>query len=422
MQSRASANFSAASSTRAAQPTSLPVRRVRTSTQDLNARFPGAREIGWPHLSTEPLLRAGRRTFWAPGRVNLIGEHTDYSGGLVLPAAINLGITISGVAATAIDLESDVHSQRAELAGDGSSRSAPTGWGRYIAAVAHELDLLGRPAIGFAGTVTSTLPSGAGLSSSAALEVATALALCGVADFELDPLEQARACQRAEVRAVGVPCGIMDQAASMLGKENCAVLLDCSTLGYHLLPLPEGIALVVVDSGVRHVHEFSGYAERRRELEDAVTVLNGRRPVDIDVEEAQRLADLGGLDDLHSRRLRHVVTENERVRELAGVLRATGPIDRTELARIFFEGHVSQRDDFEVSTPELDWLVDYAYRAGAVAARMTGGGFGGSMLALVDKSDTESFGENVSESYRDRFARSATVRICFPAPGAAELT
>jgi galactokinase len=364
----------------------------------------------------------GQRTFWAPGRVNLIGEHTDYSGGLVLPAAIDLGITISGIRATEIELSSDRDGQQVKLAADGSSRLVPIGWARYVAAVAHELDLLGRPAIGFAGIVTSTLPSGAGLSSSAALEVATALALCGVSDFELEPLELARVCQRAELRAVGVPCGIMDQAASVLGQENCAIYLDCSTLEHQLVPLPDGLALVVVDSCVRHQHEFSGYADRRRELEDAVAVLDGRRPADIRLAESQRLAEQGGLDDLHWRRLRHVVTENQRVRELVDALHANGPVDRTELARIFLEGHVSQRDDYEASTPELDWLVEFAYDAGAVAARMTGGGFGGSMLALVDESDGQSFGDEVTRGYRGRFATDAAVLICAAAAGAAELT
>jgi galactokinase len=364
----------------------------------------------------------GLRTFWAPGRVNLIGEHTDYSGGLVLPAAIDLGITISGIAASEIHLASDQDGQRVELAADGSSRRAPTGWARYVAAVAHELDLLGRPAIGFAGSVHSNLPSGAGLSSSAALEVAIALALCGVSEFELESVEFALACQRAELRAVGVPCGIMDQAASLFGRENCAVYLNCSTLEHELVPLPDGLALVVVDSGLSHAHEFSGYARRRRELETALVVLDGRRPADIGVEEAQRLAEQGGLDDLHWRRLRHVVTENQRVRELADALRAGRQVNRTELARIFLEGHVSQRDDYETSTPELDWLVEFAYDAGVVAARMTGGGFGGSMLALVDDSFAHSFGDEVSEGYRRRFAADATVLICVAAAGAAELT
>jgi galactokinase len=151
-------------------------------------------------------------------------------------------------------------------------------------------------------------------------------------------------------------------------------------------------------------------------------VLDGRRPADIGVEEAQRLAEQGGLDDLHWRRLRHVVTENQRVRELADALRAGRQVNRTELARIFLEGHVSQRDDYETSTPELDWLVEFAYDAGVVAARMTGGGFGGSMLALVDDSFAHSFGDEVSEGYRRRFAADATVLICVAAAGAAELT
>jgi galactokinase len=361
------------------------------------------------------------RTFWAPGRVNLIGEHTDYSDGLVFPAAIDLGITITGAAAERIELLSDFTEERVDVAADGSSAAAPAGWGRYVAAVACELDLLGRPAVGFAGAVSSTLPTGAGLSSSAALEVAVATALCAVSGFELGALELAAACRRAELRAVGVPCGIMDQAASVLGAEGCAIYLDCGTLEHEAVRLPGDLALVVVDSGVRHEHEHSGYAERRRELEEALVVLGGRRPAAVGLAEAQQLAEAGGLDDLHWRRLRHVVTENERVRELAATLRADGPVDRAELGRIFLEGHRSQRDDYAISTPELDWLVELAYEAGAVAARMTGGGFGGSMLALVEQSGSGAFGEHVSQGYAQRFGTEAAVRICLAADGAGEL-
>jgi galactokinase len=363
------------------------------------------------------------RSFWAPGRVNLIGEHTDYSDGLVLPAAIDLGVVVSGVAADTIVLRSDFAGGRVEVAADGSSMRPTEGWTRYVAAVAHELDRCGRPPVGFAGAISSTLPSGAGLSSSAALEVAVAVALCSAADWhELSPLELAAACRRAEQRAVGVPCGIMDQAVAVLGREGCAVLLDCGTLEFETVALPGGLALVVIDSGVSHNHQHSGYAERRRELEEALVVLDGRRPADVGLDEAERLADARGLDDLHRRRLRHVVSENERVRAAARVLRAPGPVDRAALGTIFLEGHASQRDDYETSTPELDLLVELAYEYGAAAARMTGGGFGGSVVALVASGHAEDFGETVSERYRLRFEREPAVRICAAADGARELS
>src|SRR5712691_1565285 len=185
--------------------------------------------------------------FRAPGRVNLIGEHVDYVGGRVLPVAIDRFVTVSGEPADAILLDSQGFG-RVELAADGSGDVE--GWGRYLAAVAIELAALGRPPVGFAGRIESDLPSGAGLGSSAALEVSVARALCAVADFELEALALARACQRAEERAVGVRCGIMDQAVSVLGREGHALLLDCATLGYQLIPLPTDLELLVLDSGI----------------------------------------------------------------------------------------------------------------------------------------------------------------------------
>ena len=313
------------------------------------------------------------RTFVAPGRVNLIGEHTDYAGGLVLPAAIDLAVRIQGGAAERIRLESEQFPAVVDLDPRGGEGE---GWGRFAAAVASELDALGRAPVGFAGRVTSTLPVGAGLSSSAALEVAIGMALCAVADFAIEPLALAEVAQRAEHRAVGVPCGIMDQAASVLGEEGHAILLDTGTLEHRAVPLPPEVTLVIVDSGVRHVLADSGYADRRRELEQALT------------------AD-GELEPQLARRLRHLRTENERVRDVVACLDRG---DAAGLGALFRAGHESLRDDFEVSTPELDRLVDRAYEAGAVAARMTGGGFGGSIVALVESGRAEAFATRVAQA------------------------
>jgi galactokinase len=274
----------------------------------------------------------------APGRVNLIGEHTDYSGGLVLPVAIQLGITLTFERAERVELD------------------APGGE-RYAKAVEDELAELGRPDVGLAGRVDADLPQGAGLGSSGAFEVAVGLALCEVAGFELEPLELALACQRAERRAVGVPAGILDQAASLLGRAGSALLLDCGSLEHRFVPLPQDVAILVLDSGERHAHEGSGYADRRRELESG-----------------------------DPRRVRHVETENDRVRATVealerGEVGALGPI--------FAASQASLRDDYEVSTPTLDALVDTALAAGAFAARMTGGGFGGSVVALAKPSRAE---------------------------------
>jgi galactokinase len=272
----------------------------------------------------------------APGRVNLMGEHTDHSGGLVLPVAIQLGITLAFEPAPTIEL---------------TSRDGAAGWERYIAAVAHELDALGRPPVGIAGRLEADLPQGAGLGSSGALEVAVALALCEAAAFRLEPLQLASACRRAEQRAVGVPSGILDQAASLLGRAGSALLLDCGSFEHRWVPLPDDVAILVLDSGERHVHEGSGYADRRRELEA------GDR-----------------------RRLRHVESENERVSETVAALEDG---DVGALGSLFAASHASLRDDYEVSTPTLDALVAAALEAGAFAARLTGGGFGGSIVALA---------------------------------------
>lgn len=269
---------------------------------------------------------------WAPGRINLVGEHTDYAGGLVLPAAIQLGISLH-VRAT---------SDRLELA-------QPS---RYADAVWAELAELGRPPVGIVAEVESTLPTGVGLSSSAAFEVAVALALCAAADFELPAVELALACQRAELRAVGVPCGILDQAACLLGEEGHAILLDCATLEHRAVPVPAGAVFVVVDSGAPRALAATGYAQRRAEL-------------------------AAGME----KRVRHVETENARVLELVDAL-ARG--DLAHAGRVMTASHASLRDDYEVSTPELDRVVEDALAAGAYGARLVGGGFGGSVLALTD--------------------------------------
>jgi galactokinase len=280
---------------------------------------------------------------WAPGRVNLIGEHTDYAAGLVLPIAIQLGIRITFERADGLELD------------------APGGE-RFAAAIWAELAAFGRPDIGIAGAVASDLPQGVGLGSSGAFEVAVALALCRAADFELDARELVDACRRAEERAAGVPCGILDQAASLLARAGHALFLDCGSFDHRHVLLPDGLAVLVVDSGERRRLESTGYAERRRELEAGVAA-----------------------------RVRHVESENERVR---AAVESCERDDVAALGPIFAESHRSLRDDYEVSTPALDRLVELALGAGAIGARLTGGGFGGSIVALADRAHAEdSLGE-----------------------------
>ena len=327
-------------------------------------------------------------TFWAPGRVNLIGEHTDYSGGLVLPVAIQLGITLTVEPAERIALVSE--GDRVDLAANGSGEAY--GWGRYVAAVARELDALGRPAVGIEGGVEADLPRGAGLGASGALEIVLALALCSVADFEPEPFDLVLACQRAEQLAVGVPSGILDQAASLLGRAGHALLLDCSTLDHRWVALPKKLAILVVDSGERHTLEASGYAQRRRELEAG-----------------------------DPRRVRHVANENRRVRATVAALERD---DLPALGALFAESHASLRDDFEVSTSTLDELVDAAVAAGAVGARLTGGGFGGSIVALAERDNADRVLEGIlqregAQGWVIRSADGATRRRTDSPPGRA---
>jgi galactokinase len=346
---------------------------------------------------------------WAPGRVNLTGEHTDYSGGLVLPVAIQLGVWIEVRArAGEIVLSSLLAGAADPIAADGSGPLAGS-WARYPQAVAAELHALGRPPVGLEGVVHSTLPTGTGLSSSAALEVAVGLALCEVAGFALEPLELALACQRAELRAVGVPCGILDQAACLLGRPDAAVLLDCGTLVHRLIAVPAGAALAILDSGVERSLETTAYAERRAELEGALRSVGAERSTTV------ATSDLEGLDGVPLRRLRHVVTENERVLRFAEALELG---DLAGAGRLLLASHASLRDDYEVSVDATDLLVELAVSAGAYGARILGGGFGGSVLALVDTDGAEAVALSVMREYRARTGRDERATIAHASRGA----
>lgn len=354
-------------------------------------------------------------SFHAPGRANLIGEHTDHTDGLVLPVAIDRGLTLRAtLGGDRIRLDSDGATEVVDVAADGSE-VPPQGFGRFVAAVAAELSEAGRRPVGMVGSLLSDLPQGAGLSSSAALEVVVAIALLAAdGDLQVAPLDLAALCRRAEHRAVGVPSGLMDQAASILGRADHAVLLDCGTLEHELVPVPGDHALLIMDSGVRRKLESSGYARRTGELGEALHVLAGRRPAEVAPEELDAL--LGELDDIPARRLRHVVTENARVRETVEALRA-GDLDA--VGRLFAASHASLRDDFEVSIPQLDHLADLAVEAGAAAARMTGGGFGGAAIALVPAAQTDAVREQVVAGYRGRFPDDpVAIHTCRAADGA----
>ncbi len=309
----------------------------------------------------------------APGRVNLIGDHTDYTGGYAMPAAVDRETVVElDPEGASVHLTSDCEPQPATVpldVADGDVAGLQPPWARYVGGVVAEV----RPALGGVGTVRTTLPVGAGLSSSAALEVAVALAL----GFTGAPLELARACQRAEHRASGVPTGVMDQLASASGRAGHALLIDCSSYAVTPVLLPEHAALVVAHSGRPRTLVGSPYAERRAQCEAAAALVGPLRD-----------ASLGGVnrldDDLLRRRARHVVTENARVLAFADALAGD---DLAAAGRLMVESHASLRDDFEVSTPELDGLVARFLAApGVYGARLTGAGFGGCVVALVDRS------------------------------------
>ena len=306
----------------------------------------------------------------APGRVNLIGDHTDYTGGLVLPMAIDRWTTVRGERfGDVVALRSEHEPLDVEVPLDVVD---PAGvdppWGRYVAGVVAEA----RPPFGLSGRVASTVPVGAGLSSSAALEVAVALAL-GV---EGSPLAIAGLCQRAEQRASGVPCGIMDQLASVAGVEGAALLIDCHTLDVRSVPLPPTTEaeVVVVHSGVTRSLAGSAYAERARQCANAERIIGRLRAATLD--DVERISH-----PIVRARARHVITENERVGRFAAALVA-GDLDAA--GALMLASHASLRDDFEVSTPELDDLVARLSAVpGVFGARLTGAGFGGCVVALA---------------------------------------
>jgi galactokinase len=354
---------------------------------------------------------AAIRLIRSPGRVNLIGEHTDYNLGFVLPAAIDREIRIAAIPTDdrRVDLTRlDTADRRSfdldgEPGGDGS-------WMDYVAGVAWALADAGHMIPGLHGVIATTLPSGAGLSSSAALELASAWAILGDAAPDVEPLQLARICQRAENEFVGVRSGLMDQFSAACGVAGSALFLDCRSLDWRAVRLPPDVALVVIDSGSPRRLGASEYNERRAQCETAVAAL---RAVDSSIEslrdlDARSLAEgLDRLDPIVARRARHVVEENDRVIDAVAAL-AAGNL--AEVGRLFAASHASLRDLFEVSSPELDALVEIATSVdGVIAARMTGAGFGGCTINLVRPDAIRTLELAIDREYPARTARSATV-------------
>jgi galactokinase len=363
----------------------------------------------------------GPASVWhAPGRVNFIGEHTDYNDGFVLPFALGRGIRAAAGPRDDDILElwsRQAPEQPAQVRLESLRPGSVPGWAAYPAGVAWALREAGHDVGGARLAFDSDLAPGAGLSSSAALECATGVALAGLYGIEVARPELARLAQRAENDFAGVPCGIMDQSASMLCEQGHALLLDCRSLATEQVPLrvaEAGLELLVIDTRAEHELGAGGYSDRRRACEQAAKLLGVPA-----LRDVGSVAELDRLDDpVLRRRARHVVTEDARVQAAAGLLRA-GRV--AETGPLLTESHRSLRDDFEVSWPEADATVEAALGAGAAGARMTGGGFGGSVIALVPAGRRD----EVVTAVRAKFGRRAwtepTVVPATPEAGARRL-
>ncbi|HEX6468149.1 MAG TPA: galactokinase [Streptosporangiaceae bacterium] len=355
----------------------------------------------------------------APGRVNLIGEHTDYNDGFVLPFALAQGVTVRGTARAdgVIEARSAQAPDRPLSVRIGESRpgSVP-GWGGYVAGVAWALREAGHEVGGASLEIDSDLPQGAGLSSSAALECAVALALCDLYGVDVARPELARIAQRAENDFVGMPCGIMDQSAALLCTEGHALLLDCRSGLSAQVPLAlDGLAVLVIDTRAAHKLVEGEYAARRAACEEAAAALGVPALRDItDLDGA--LARLG--DPVLRRRVRHVVTENHRVEAAVGLLRV-GAV--AGVGALLTASHLSLRDQFEISWPEADVAVETAIRAGAHGGRMIGGGFGGSAIALTPADRLVAVRDAITAAYTARDWPAPAFLVATPSPAARRL-
>lgn len=348
----------------------------------------------------------------APGRVNLIGEHTDYNDGFVLPAAIDRELWIA--LRPRPDPEVQAHSLDFGPGGFSLEGLSPgeDGWIEYVKGVAWVLQEAGHRLSGWEGVLGGDIPIGAGLSSSAAVEMAVLRAFTAVSDLPWEPKVAARLGQRVENEWISVNSGIMDQLVVGLGRGGHALLIDCRSLDVEPVPLPTGVTLVVLDTGTRRGLVGSAYNERRQQCEAAATACGAPALRDVD---AAMLETAENLEPTALRRARHVVTENERTLDAADALRA-GDMER--LGRLMDGSHVSLRNDFEVSTEALDVIVDLARgQPGCLGARMTGAGFGGCAIALVEESRALELARRVSELYRDALGLPADTYLCRAADG-----
>ena len=375
-----------------------------------------------------------------PGRVNLIGDHTDYNGGFVMPMAINREVRIAfrssenscvemlslQVGGAGRDKGQGDAPERVKIDLSAIDRERMPAWARYVLGVAAILQDEGHDLCGWQGVIHSNVPIGGGLSSSAALEVAAAMAFCSVSGLQINREKLARICRRAENEFVGISCGIMDQFIGLMGRKDHALFLDCSTLACEHIPFPtERAKTVVCDTGVKHDLKDSPYGDRRLECARAFKLLQrfageeaGKKMPETyrDISVNQFKAYAPDLSEMLRKRARHVVYENARV------LHATQALQREDLitfGTLMDASHESLRMDFEVSCHELDALVASAReQKGVFGSRMTGGGFGGCVVSLVEGAHVDAFVKAISEGYEERVGRSAEIYVCDPSGGA----
>ncbi|HZU22788.1 MAG TPA: galactokinase [Terriglobales bacterium] len=370
----------------------------------------------------EVRFKSQPRIFRAPGRVNLIGEHTDYNDGWVMPAAIEFG-TWAAVAPRSdgtLHIVSLNFNEERVVSPEGAERRGD--WSDYVSGVAV---MLRRAGLGTADAnlvLWGDVPLGAGLSSSASVEISAGLALVAAGGQQLSRRELARLCQRAENDFVGARCGIMDQFISSHGRAGHALLLDCRSLEYELIPLPADVAIVIANSMVKHELAAGEYNARRAECEEGVLILQRSLPGiralrDVSLQQLEQ--HRGDLPPKIYRRCRHVVSENARVLEFARALKA-GELRRA--GELMAESHASLRDDYEVSCRELDLLVSFASEAGAIGSRMTGGGFGGCVVNLVAQADAERFQSELARNYEQATGMKPELYRTRAADGAHEVT
>ena len=361
------------------------------------------------------------KIFRAPGRVNLIGEHTDYNDGFVMPAAIGFytWIAVSERDDRNLRINSKQFNETVELSLDALEGPPRRHWSDFIRGVAAVLQGNGNSLSGANLVIDGQVPMGAGLSSSASLEVATAIALLSVSHASVPPLDLVKFCQRAEHEYVGTRCGIMDQFIAVFGRSAHALMLDCRSLAYEALPLPVDVRLVITNSMVKHELAAGEYNRRRADCEEGVRILQKGFPRiralrDVSLSDLER--NRKELPERIYRRCRHVVSENTRVLEAAEALR-TGNLLR--FGQLMNESHRSLRDDYEVSCRELDLLVELATACdGVYGSRMTGGGFGGCTISLVRAESASAFQACIAEGYKKQTGIMPDVYVCSATQGA----